>query len=798
MSVSSVKDAGAPGRLIEAYRPDPGVADELFDATGTMRPVWRDLIEHLSRLTAEETAAHFARGTNYLRDAGVYFRHYATTPAPERDWPLSPIPVLIHEAEWDAICTGLAQRADLLEAVVSDLYGPARLVTEGHLPAELIARSPGWLRPMVGVGPASGHYLHLLSFEVSRNPDGTWFVIGDRAQAPSGAGFALENRMATTRIFNDLYPRGNVRRLAGFFRTFRDMIENLPGARGRRSAILTPGPNNASYFEHTYIARYLGLLLLEGEDMLVRDGQVMVRTVEGLQPLGAIWRRVDSEYMDPLELREDSQLGIPGLLGALRLGNLAMINAIGTGVLEMRAMMAFLPRISEVLSGQPLRLPNIATWWCGQPAEREHVKANVERMMIGGALDQDLPLDIHATTAIGGDFRAGVGDSVGEWIDRDGANLVGQELVTLSTAPAYHDGRLVPRPMTVRVTAARTPSGWTFMPGGYARIGASDDATALAMQKGGAVADVWVVGDAPIPQESLLVGGGLHRMLPEPLPSRAAENFFWLGRYVERAEMAFRLVRAYHLRIAETGDPEDPRVVFLKDCMSAFGIDPFATVPEALEQAVEAARRCASKVRDRFSTDGWAALQDLAKTLSQMTETARPGDDCARAMSVLLRKVTGFSGLVHENMYRFPGWRFLSFGRALEHADAIASVLAFCIDPEAPEGAVEMAVEIGDSVMSHRRRFRSEATRDSVIDLIACDGNNPGSVLYQLSRMAELAQGISGHSPGDRPSPLEKAILPLETRFSVTDAGTLGIEDFLDLRTRLAELSDLLSAEYLR
>jgi uncharacterized circularly permuted ATP-grasp superfamily protein/uncharacterized alpha-E superfamily protein len=793
-----MKEAGSPTRLIEAYRPKPGVADELFDATGAMRPVWNPLIDHLSRLSPDEIDAHFARGTNYLRDAGVYFRHYASTPAPERDWPLSPIPVIIHEAEWDEICAGLAQRADLLEMVVSDLYGPAQLVTDGHLPAELIARSPGWLRPMVGARPASGHYLHLLSFEISRNPDGTWFVLGDRAQAPSGAGFALENRMATTRIFNDLYPRSNIRRLAGFFLTFRETMDNLPGARGRRTAILTPGPNNASYFEHTYIARYLGLLLLEGEDMLVRDGQVMVRTVEGLQPLGAIWRRVDSEYMDPLELREDSQLGIPGLLGALRLGNVAMINAIGTGVLEMRALMAFLPRISEVLTGEPLRLPNIATWWCGQSAEREHVKANVDRMMIGGALDQDLPLDIHATTAIGGDFRAGGRGSVSDWIEAVGADLVGQELVTLSTAPSYHEGRLVPRPMTVRVTAARIPSGWAFMPGGYARIGASDDATALAMQKGGAVADVWVVGDAPVPEASLLVGGGLHRMDPEPLPSRAAENFFWLGRYVERAEMAFRLVRAYHLRMAETGDRKDPRVVFLEGCMSAFGIDPVTAVPPTLAETVEFARLCASKVRDRFSTDGWAALQDLGKTLAQIQETAQPGDDCARVMSVLLRKVTGFSGLVHENMYRFPGWRFLSFGRALEHADAMASVLAFCIDSEAPQGAVEMAIEIGDSVMSHRRRFRSEATRESAIDLIACDGNNPGSILYQLTRMAELAVGIAGASPGDRPSALTRAVLPLQTRFSVADAEGLGIDDFLALRAALADLSDLLSAEYLR
>lgn len=798
MTASSPPDTGLSQRLIDDYRPQAGVADELIDASGAVRPVWNTLIDHLSRLSPDEIDAQFARGTNYLRDAGVYFRHYSTSPAPERDWPLSPVPVIIHESEWDTICAGLAERADLLEQVVADLYGPGKLVAQGHLPAELIAQSADWLRPLVGVRPASGHYLHLLTFEISRNPDGSWFVLGDRAQAPSGAGFALENRMATVRIFNDLYSHIKVRRLAGFFRLFRDMMDRLSTGPGRRSAILTPGPNNASYFEHTYIARYLGLLLVEGEDLLVKGGEVMVRTVEGLQPLGAIWRRVDSEYMDPLELREDSQLGVPGLLGAMRLGNLGMINAPGTGVLEMRAMMAFLPRIAEVLTDKPLSLPNIATWWCGQAAERKHVKANVDRMMIGRATDHDLPLDIDATTAGGSAFRTEAQGSVQDWIDAEGRHLVGQELVTLSTAPVFRNGRLEPRPMTVRVTAARTADGWEFMPGGYARIGASDDATALAMQQGGSVADVWVVSDRPTSSQSLLFGEGLHRMEPEALPARAAENFYWLGRYVERAEMGFRIVRAYHLRLAETGAPDDPRVAFLESCMASFGLTPEETVPDALGATLTSARACAGKVRDRFSTDGWAALQDLDRTLGLMQRNALPGDDCARAMGVLLRKLTGFSGLVHENMYRFSGWRFLSFGRALEHADGIASMLAFCIAPDAPQGAVEMAIEIGDSVMSHRRRFRSEATRDSTVDLIACDADNPGSILFQLNRMVELAGGMAAPSADNRPSALTRAIMPLQTKFAVSDAVSVDIGDLLALRDDLADLSDLLSSEYLR
>lgn len=797
-ATESATEAGGLPPLLSDYHRAPEVADELFDAEGRMRPVWKPLIDQLSALTPEAVESHFARGRSYLRDAGVYFRHYATSATPERDWPLSPVPVILHESEWKTICEGLAQRADLLERVMADLYGPGDLVREGHLPAELVARSPEWLRPLVGVRPASGHFLHLVSFEISRNPDGSWFVIGDRTQAPSGAGFALENRMATTRIFNDLFPRETIHRLAGFFRSFRDAMDGLPGTRNRRTAILTPGPNNASYFEHTYIARYLGVLLLEGEDIVVRDGEVMVRTVEGPQPLGTLWRRLDSTYADPLELNAASQIGTPGLVNAARLGNVNLINALGSGVLEMRALMAFLPKISEELTGAPLLIPNIATWWCGQPRERAYVKANAARMMIAGALAHDLPLDIGATTAVGGEFRAGARESIAGWIDADGPFLVGQELVTLSTAPAWSEGRLVPRPMTVRVTAARTPDGWTFMPGGYARIGASDDSTALAMQRGGAVADVWIVADRPVPHETLLAGSGRQLVDPEPLPSRAAENLFWLGRYVERTETAFRLTRAYHLRLVEAGDAEDPRPAYLAALMEQSDIDAAETIPAALGAALGAAGACAAKVRDRFSIDGWAALQDLSKTLQKMVASAAAGDDTARAMGIMLRKITGFSGLVHENMYRFAGWRFLAFGRAVERADALAAILAAQIEPDAPQGAAEMSVELGDSVMTHRRRYRGEATRDSVLDLLALDANNPRSILFQINEMAALAAEMPNRRNDGRPSALSRAILPLQARLTICEPEELTQKDLARIRADLAGVSDFLSTEYLR
>ncbi len=592
--------------LFASYRLTPGVADELFDASGKMRPVWRRFVDRFSRLGPAEIATRFERGNQYLRDAGVFFRQYSSGQA-ERDWPLSHIPVILHDSEWQEICAGLSQRADLLESVVADLYGEGRLVADGHLPAALIAGSPQWLRPMVGVTPPGGHFLHLLAFEIGRSPDGSWLVLGDRLQAPSGAGFALESRMATGRIFPERFPRAHIHRLAGFFADFRAALEGLATVGGNlagRAAILTPGPSNDTYYEHTYIARYLGLMLLEGEDLLVEDGAAKVRTIEGPQPLGVLWRRIDAAFADPLELNADSRIGTPGLIEAVREGHLAMVNALGTGVLEMRAMMAFLPRICQVLTGAPLALPNIATWWCGGAKERAYVRENAARMLIGPALSSDLPFDTGAEAALGGRPGGGKAANLGAWIEAQGAALVGQEAVALSTTPAWVNdpgqalakGRIEARPMTIRVFAARTPQGWRFMEGGYARIGRSGDATALAMQKGGSVADVWIVSDKRVPQQTLQPGAGapFRRASPGVVPSRAADNLFWLGRYVERTEDAIRLVRAYHLRLATTNNPTNPLLRRLRAFLGGYGVDVGQPIPAALVERISAARSCAA------------------------------------------------------------------------------------------------------------------------------------------------------------------------------------------------------------
>lgn len=797
---------GAPGdesirRFLASYQPPPGVSDELLDAAGQVRPVWRSFIRQFAHLAREDLARRFARGDQYLRDAGVFFRQYGESGSVERAWPLSHVPVMIEGVEWTAIADGLIQRANLLEALAGDLYGDNRLVAEGRLPAELVARSREWLRPLVGVPPRGGHRLHFLAFEIGRGPNGSWWVLGDRAQAPSGSGFALENRVATSRVFSDFFAESRVERLAGFFGAFRDALQDLSGDAGARVAILTPGPLNDTYFEHAYIARHLGFSLLEGADLAVENGGVMVRTVAGLRPVNVLWRRMDSSFADPLELNPDSRIGTPGLMGAVRTGSVSMVNALGSGVLETRALLAFMPRIARQLLGEPLKLANIATWWCGGARERRYVRANTDRMMIGSAYSTRLPFDLDENTVLGGQFRGLARTNIDAWLEAEGARLVGQEAVTLSTTPAFVNGRLVPRPMSLRVFLARTRDGWRAMPGGFARIGQSADPTAIAMQRGGSAADVWVVSDAPVKPDAMLASGGgerFARVPPNSLPSRAADNLFWLGRYIERAEGAIRLLRAMHVRLAESGDPKSPLIRLVARRLKAMGVDAHEGVPKGLRSNLTSAIASASQVRDRFSTDGWAALNDLARTATRMAETVAPGDDAARAMSVLLRKITGFSGLVHENMHRFTGWRFLSIGRSLERALATCRNLIALAAADRPDGALDLLVEVGDSVMTHRRRYAVETSRETVADLLALDGMNPRAILHHLGEIREHVALLPDAEANGQLSRLSRAVLRAHAGLATLTPDEVSEAALLALASEIEALSDLLSNAYLR
>jgi len=789
-----------PPSLVADYRLIPGVPDEMIGPDGAIRPAWAGLIEALDEMGHEEMAARFERADQYLRDAGVYYRKYDGAEGKERSWPLAHLPLILDEAEWQTITAGLTQRAELLERLMADIYGNNELVSRGLLPPELIARNEEFLRPMVGIKPASGHFLHFCAFELGRGPDRGWWVLGDRTQAPSGAGFALENRVATTRALSDIYGGMHVHRLAGFFRDFRDALNGIArGGEGEgRVGILTPGIHNETYFEHAYIARYLGFMLLEGEDLVVDNGQVMVRTVSGLKPVSVLWRRLDASFVDPLELRTDSRIGTPGLTEALRQGTISLVNALGSGILETRALSAFLPNLCRALTGEELALPTIATWWCGQAAERQHVIENFDAMMVGPAFATGLAIDDPKGTVLGADLGKAERARLLKQLSEEGGNFVGQEPVRLSTAPVYLGGTLQPRPITLRVYAARTRNGWTIMPGGFARVGSTSDTAAIAMQRGGQAADVWVVSDKPVERVSLMAheGGKLVRVSAGSLPSRAADNLIWLGRYAERCEATVRILRAYNARLAEVSNPDVPILRDTRTYLEGLDIDAGKGMPPGLLAALDSAVNSASQIRDRFSPDGWLALTDLRKTARNFATRVQPGDDATRAMTVLLRKLAGFSGLVHENMYRFAGWRFLEIGRRLERGIQMAGIVGWLTRKEAPEGSLDMLLEIGDSVMTHRRRYSVSAGPGSYVDLLVLDPLNPRSVRFQIAELREQIEKLPGGIEEGHLSAAARHALQLHTDLRVAEPEDMTTAKLNRLGIEIGNLAGLIADAY--
>src|SRR5215475_8456254 len=528
---------------VRDYARLPGIPDEYIGEDGP-RPVWSRFFEAFASLSPADIERRFGAADRHLKEAGVTYR--APGESTDRHWALSHLPLLIDEAEWHQLSAAIAQRAQLLEMVLRDIYGEGKLIADGAIPAAAIAGSNEYLRQVCGIKPPGGRYLSLYAADIGRGPDGRWWVLGDRTQAPSGAGYALENRLVLSRAFADLYKSMNVPRVAPFFEAFRDSLRARADRDEPRIGVLTPGSFSETYFEHATLARYLGFLLVEGDDLAVSDNRVYIRTVAGLKRLDVLLRRVDSNSLDPLELEAASRLGVPGLIDVMRKNGVVVANMPGSGVLEARAMLGFLPSLARRLLGEDLKMPHIATWWCGQKAAREEVLSRLDDFAIEGAYGSGVSGFHGSGPVLAGELPAASREHLRSAIVDRGIDYVGQELVRLSTMPVWNEGRLAPRPFVLRVFAAATPDGWVLMPGGLCRIAEQLDARAVSMGAGAQAADVWVVSDTAVSTRTLLPASDTARIrrIAGVLPSRAADNLFWLGRYLERAEATLRLVRS--------------------------------------------------------------------------------------------------------------------------------------------------------------------------------------------------------------------------------------------------------------
>jgi uncharacterized circularly permuted ATP-grasp superfamily protein/uncharacterized alpha-E superfamily protein len=802
--------------LVSNYQPLPGVPDEFIGADGLPRPHWRRLIDTVANLSADEMKRRFANADRHLRDAGVSYRVSGEggqdTLADERSWPLSHVPLVISAEEWRQISAGVVQRATLSSRILEDVYGEGDLVNRGLLPAGAISGSLDYLRPLQGVKPRGG-FLTIYAADLGRGPDGRWWVLGDRTQAPSGAGYALENRLALSRSFPDLYRELDVERLAPFFQNFRAGLAAMAERSEPRICLLTPGPYNETYFEQAYLARYLGFLLVEGADLIMRNGQLLVRTIAGLKRADVLWRRIDADFADPLELNSASQLGVPGLVEAVRDGRLAMANALGSGWTEARALMGFLPVLCRHLLDQELLLPSVATWWCGQARERELVLDNLDNLAIAHAF-RDGP---GAAPVLPANMTPEARQALAADIMTRGLDYVGQEVVQLSTMPVYEDGRLQPRPFTLRVYAAMTPDGWQVMPGGFCRISDRQDVRAISMRDGVRSADVWVLADGPVAHTSLLPPSDaipIKRILGN-LPSRAADNMFWLGRYLERVEATLRLVRCLMSRLLDADvatNENGATLAKLAQMLSAWGCVPEEITPRADAQfAVQAlhgdaygsalslvweARRTASVIRERLSPDAWRILSDLQHRLEGNVSQPHTEADALERCEHALRAIAAFSGLAQENMNRVAGWRFLQIGRRLERAISTCRFARVFADKSASVGDLEVLLDLADSQITYRSRYLIGAALVPVRDLVLLDPYNPRSVGFQVDSLDEHIASL--------PTLRQDGILEVPRRLSMelaTDLRTLeasAIDRQLILATeqKLMSLSDAVAVRY--
>jgi len=806
--------AGDIERILSGYRPLPGIFDEMMDPQGRPRTHWQSFLGMLAGLGTDEINRRFSAADRHLRESGVFYRVYEDPAGAERPWPLSHIPLIIAATEWEPLRAGLIQRAELLEAVIADSYGAARLVTEGRLPAALIAGNPEFLRPLVGVVPPGGAHLRFCAVDVGRAANGRWWVLGDRTQAPSGAGYALENRLALARAIPEIYRATHVNRLAPFFQAFQADLTGLGRQDDSRVCLLTPGPMNETYFEHAYLARYLGFLLVEGQDLTVRDDGVFVRTVSGLKRAEVLLRRLDGDFADPLELNAASSLGVPGLVQAVRDHKVVIANALGAGLVEARALLAFLPALAPAILGADLAIPNVATWWLGDADTRRAMAGALDHMVIAPAVS-DRAAGVGAG-ALGATLDPARRERVAQAIADRGIDYVVQEAVTLSTMPVWRESRLEPRPFSLRLFLAKGARGWHVMPGGFVRVADDIDARAVSLQQGGRTADAWILSDGPVGETTLL---------PRPerivinrtsgvLPSRAADNLFWVGRYIERAEATLRLVRALVNRTAEADETAAPlveRISALLDAWSAGPIDipnPKAIMiaraalsrddfEGSLPHLVGAARAAASVIRDRFSPDAWRALVRLAATIEAPWPDGPLESVMFERVDAALRIVASFSGLAQENMSQLAGWRFLELGRRSERAIATCRFVRQFADAAAPEGALDVLLELADSQITYRQRYVMVAARAPVVDLVVLDPNNPRSVAYQLDRIEAHLAALPKHNTQGRLSLPQQITASSATALRTADASAVDDALITQVEDALMRLSEAITGSYL-
>ena len=744
------------------YISAPGSYDEIVDSRGGLRCHWKRFVESSAGLTAEEFGRRWSQAQRLLRENSLAHPEPATRPVHgDHPWALDALPLMIAGDEWQTVSSALQQRARLLDLTLRDLYGPQRLLTENILPPEVVFRHPGFQLPYCEARPAEERLLHFYAADLARSPDGTWWVIADRCEAPSGAGFALQNRIASSRILPDVIHACQVERLAPFFLAVRRQMTRL-SQRGAdaRVILLSQAAGSDNYLEDAFLARYLGYPLAEAGDLAVRDQRLHLKTLGGLSPVDVLIRRPNSEECDPLELSTTASFGVAGLVQSWHSGQVAIANSLGSGLIESPIFMAFLPKICRALLGEPLAMPGVATFWCGDPTSLARVLDQLDQLSVKPAYRRRGLAQTQAQRLSEMDH-----DRLRRLILRDPAAFVAQERVVRSSVPVWANSQFQQSFIALRSFAVADNDDYTVMPGALSRVSSSLTPLELSLLAGEHSKDTWVLADGPVKQVTLLKTAGDDLELRRggvDLPSRAAEHFYWLGRHAVRAEISGKLLRAVTLRLTREEDTDEiPELPVLLRILAERGqIEPGFVVDVIKDQlpAIESALPAAvfddqqpgtmrstvselvflsSTVRDLMSIDTWRIIR-------QMNVDSWPNSESQSLLPVLdqletlLLQLAAFGGHVSESMTRTHAWRFLDLGRRLERSMQISSILRTVLEQDQQPNyqALEALLEIFDGVMTYRSRYHTRVELGPVLDLLLQDESNPRSLAYQLALCA--------------------------------------------------------------
>jgi uncharacterized circularly permuted ATP-grasp superfamily protein/uncharacterized alpha-E superfamily protein len=833
---SGAMEAISPTHLFRGYTPPAEAYDELMTESGRVRPAWERLIQGLEALGPQNLAQRWEQARHLLRENGVTYNVYAAPQGPNRPWELDPVPLVLDRREWQTLAAGIEQRARLLNQLVADLYGPQRLIREQIIPARLLYAHPGFLRSCHGAAVAQNIWVHLYASHLARTQDGRWVVLADRTQGPSGAGYAVENRIVISRTLPADFHSLHVERLAPFFIRFRESLISLAQTHrdNPQVVLLSPGHRSATYFEDSYLSRYLGYTLVEGGDLTVRGAKVFLKTLGGLVPVDVILRRGPDEECDPLELRGDSTLGVPGLVQAVREKQVVVANALGSGLVEAPAFMAFLPTICRELLNEPLKLPSVPTWWCGRAEDLQYVADHLEELVIKPAYlyRSEKPILVSQLTK-------GEQLELLARIRNQPESFVAQDVVTRSTAPVWAQGSFQPWRVGLRLFAAAASGGYTVMPGGLSRVFSGPDGFGESVSAGQGSKDVWVLSDRPVESVTLLkpAGSALEvRRSPYDLPSRVAENLFWLGRHVERADAMVRHLRSTVVRMTADMDPggwneltvlvaalygpdetrfeigEDSRDDLLDELRREIIDFVFREDrADAFYQTLRSLHASASHVRDRISVDSWRIINQLdLASLMPSTGSGRSLGDLMLLFNKILNLLSAFGGLATESMTRGLSWRFLDMGRRVERASMTLQLVGRVLTRETTglSPLLEAVLEIADSTMTYRYRYLTSLQIAPVLDLLLIDETNPRAVGYQLAALAEHVKGLPSEKDGPMRTPEQRIVLAAQSMLRLTDVDALGSVDakgtradltsFLEqLLHHLRQLSDALTNTYL-